>query len=836
MSAPLTIERLQCALGGEITAGGTQLLCPGPDHSAEDRSLSIKLDANAPSGFVVHSFAGDDAIACRDYVCAKLSLPKPESKRPSRSKAWTLIAEYIYRQADGTPYLQVRKCTDQNGKKQYPQAHWDGKSWLKGKPDGAKIPYRLPELAAAPVATTVYFVEGEKDADNLAKLGFIATTASEGASAKWDEALTNYFKDRHVVILPDADRPGREHAQKVAKAISAVAASVKIVDFYFDRHDGSDVSDWLVEDSAGIRLARLAKDARPWEPGAEDQSGDDELIAELAKLPPLDYARRREEEASKLSVGVTALDRAVRQHRAEASDDGSALPHWKVEPWDKEVATADLLNGIRIEFEKYIVLPAGAADALALWVLHAWTIDAGDVSPFLVLVSPTKRCGKTSVLIVLSFLTPRSELASNISASALFRYVEETRPTLLIDEADSFLKDNEAMRGILNSGHTKAAAYVIRSVETNGDHKPKRFSTWTPKAIAAIGELADTLQDRAIVLQLQRKSRAAKVARLRKRDCDDFAVLRRKAARWTTDNLVRLTDPEPGIPDLLNDRAADNWRPLLAIAELAGGDWQRRGRDSACVLSGEGHDARSSNVELLADIRRAFGDEVALRSVDLVAKLVADLERPWVEWKNGRALTPKQLGGLLAPFGVTSETVSIAGLADAKGYRRARFEELWTVYLPGQNTISDPSPPFKTSKRRNADVAGTSHDFQSVAEDSGDASKNSKLSNGHAGSDASTLQNSPDVSKGDSASLEEASDDASFGDVPAPAVDPESTSIAPAADHGAAACVQVEPDDIPDLTIPDFLDRRHELDEARFRPGTLLNDDDVAFLESGQFR
>jgi hypothetical protein len=244
MSAGPTIEQLQRALGGAVTAGGTQLLCPGPGHSPEDRSLSIKLDPNAPNGFVVHSFADDDVIACRDYVAQKLNLPKPESqKAKAKSKAWTFISEHIYRQADGTPYLRVQKYKDQNGKKQYPQAHWDGKNWLKGKPDGPKIPFRLPELAAAPLTTVVYFVEGEKDADNLAKLGFIATTASEGAAAKWDEALTNHLKDRHVVILPDADKPGRKHADKVAKAINAVAVSVKIVDLYFDRHDGKDASD-----------------------------------------------------------------------------------------------------------------------------------------------------------------------------------------------------------------------------------------------------------------------------------------------------------------------------------------------------------------------------------------------------------------------------------------------------------------------------------------------------------------------------------------------------------------------------------------------------------------
>ena len=115
----------------------------------------------------------------------------------------------------------------------------------------------------------------------------------------------------------------------------------------------------------------------------------------------------------------------------------------------------------------------------------------------------------------------------------------------------AFVKDNEEMRGILNSGHTKAAAHVIRNVEVNGEHKPRRFSTWAPKAIATIRALADTLEDRAIVLLLQRKPKTAEVARLRSRDSDEFAILRRQTARWAADNFSALTDPEPAIPDAL---------------------------------------------------------------------------------------------------------------------------------------------------------------------------------------------------------------------------------------------------------------------------------------------
>jgi putative DNA primase/helicase len=487
-----------------------------------------------------------------------------------------------------------------------------------------------------------------------------------------------------------------------------------------------------------------------------DPDGD-KLIYELSKLTEVAYQRRRKDAARKLGVRVGVLDKIIKQTRTQAEEDATALPHWNVEPAAETVNGAALLDSIRKTFCRYIVLPKGADTALALWVLHAWTFDAGDVSPFMVLVSPTKRCGKTSALIVLYYLTPRSELASNISPSAIFRYVEDIHPTLLMDEGDSFLKDNEETRGILNSGHTKAAAHVIRNVEVNGEHKPQRFSTWAPKAIATIRALADTLEDRAVIVTLQRKAKTAKVERLRKRDCEEFAILRSQAARWAADSFDKLTDPDPSIPDALNDRAADNWRPLLAIADLAGGEWSQRARDAACLLSG--HDSTSANVELLADIRKAFGDLDVIRSADLVEKLVSDPERPWTEWRHGRPLTQKQLGGLLRPFSITSETVSAPGFKDAKGYKRAHLEEAWAAYCPGQNTSHSPEGTSEASKRRNADEMGTTSDFSSVADTSGDASKNGKLAYSHAGSDASTLRKPGNGAKANLTTSEPTADD-----------------------------------------------------------------------------
>jgi putative DNA primase/helicase len=488
--------------------------------------------------------------------------------------------------------------------------------------------------------------------------------------------------------------------------------------------------DWLADFAKKSQEALAKKAAEKKIAPPPDEKA---LVAALARKDHTEYDRVRGELAETLGMRVGTLDDKVEAIRKKLEkEDDADLPHWKVEPWPEPVDGAALLAGMKQVFRRYIVLPKDADIALPLWVLHAWTMDAGDISPFMVLVSPTKRCGKTSVLILLYFLTPKSELASNISASALFRYIEAVRPTLLIDEADTFVKDNEELRGILDSGHTKVAAQIIRNVEVSGEHKPRRFSTWAPKAIATIRKLADTLEDRSVTVTLQRKPRDAKVERLRRRDTEEFKKLRSHAAKWAADNFDKLLDPDPAVPEVLNDRAADNWRPLLAIADLAGGTWPEDARRAARSLSGEEEDG-AVNVELLRDIRMAFGDAEDIRSVDLVGKLTADKERPWADWKHGRELTQKQLAGLLKPFCIISTTVHPQGLAHGKGYRRADFEAMWDAYCPGQNALPAQSGASEACKRASADEMSTSSDFRSVRETIPHGSKNGKLSYSHAG-------------------------------------------------------------------------------------------------------
>jgi hypothetical protein len=459
-----------------------------------------------------------------------------------------------------------------------------------------------------------------------------------------------------------------------------------------------------------------------------DENAIEATLDGLADLNDLDYQMRRKDAAKELRIQVKVLDKQVADRRKRLEKDGTALPHWQVDPWPDAVGTDVLLESIIKVFNRYIVLPKHASEALALWILHDWTFDAVDISPFVVVMSPTKRCGKTSVLILLYWLTRRSELAGNISAAAIFRYIEDQQPTLIIDEADSFLAANDEMRGILNSGHTRAAAHVIRTVEIGGQHKAQRFSTWAPKVIASIGALAGTLEDRAIVVRMQRKPKGAKVQRLQRRDCAEFEKLRQQALRWATDNLEGLRSAAPALPDALNDRAADNWEPLLAIAELGGKAWTQRARTAALALSGDEATADDEHgVELLRDIRTAFdaNNPDAIFTKTLIDKLTADEERPWASYsRTGKSISGRQIAKLLVPFGIISGTVRI-GEWTAKGYKRADFEAIWGVYFPSPSQ----EPAFYPSQRHNADEMGTSGAFSSVTKPGCDGCENGNLSN-----------------------------------------------------------------------------------------------------------
>jgi putative DNA primase/helicase len=405
-------------------------------------------------------------------------------------------------------------------------------------------------------------------------------------------------------------------------------------------------------------------------------------IDRLAKLAPFEYERQRKAAAERLDVRASILDRLVAAERFRFVSDnkqGRALSLPEAQPWPQSVKGTDLLSELSASIRRHVVMHVHAADTAALWVIHTYLIDCFGVSPRLAITSPEKGCGKTTALDVLSRLVSRPLPTANASAAAIFRVVELQRPTLLIDEADTFLPENEELRGILNSGHRQGGS-VVRTV--GEQFEPRSFSTYAPCAIALIGKLPSTIADRSVAIELRRRRADEAIEPFRFDRTEHLDRLARKAARWAADNATDVRGTDPEMPAGVFNRVADNWRPLLAIADRAAGEWPTRAR---LAIQRAGECEQSLCELLLSDIHAIFADPDIDRvtSADLIAFLIAIEGRPWAEWKAGKPLSANGLARLLARFAIGPETIRV-GERTPKGYQRIQFEDAFKRYLPHQ--------------------------------------------------------------------------------------------------------------------------------------------------------
>lgn len=323
-------------------------------------------------------------------------------------------------------------------------------------------------------------------------------------------------------------------------------------------------------------------------------------------MDPLEYERVRKSAATELGIDrVTVLDEEVKRRRTTlaqpARHQGRELKITDAEPWPEPVDGGQLIDAIVAGIQRHVILSEPAAFASALWVIHSYALDYAEHSPRLHLSSPVWRCGKSTMLKALQCMVRRPLKAENISTAVFFRAIEATQPTLLIDEVDSFLKRDSDMIGLLNAGHERDGA-VLRSV---GDaHEPCQFAVYGAVALAGIGKcLPEPTLDRSIIVAMSRRLKTEIVERLDRRAREALIDFGRKAARWVKDNAEKLCDADPKLPEPLSDRAQDNWRPFIAIADAAGGDSGKKAREAAVKLSDSAaEDTDDMKVLLLGDI------------------------------------------------------------------------------------------------------------------------------------------------------------------------------------------------------------------------------------------
>ncbi len=416
---------------------------------------------------------------------------------------------------------------------------------------------------------------------------------------------------------------------------------------------------------AVVTLERFEKEFGPVKtevPVTRPKETDDEILQWLAALPPLEYDRQRGKAATRLGCRTSTLDVHVEARRPRLNGElrGRAMELPDVELWPESV------NG---------------ADVLTLWCAHAHGFRAFPCSPRLNISSPEKNCGKTTARDVVSVLVPRALPAENLSVAVLFRVVERHRPTVLADECDTWLRDNEELRGMLNAGHRRGGQALRCEGETN---EVRAFNVFAPVVLCGIGTLPGTLHDRSIVIRLERAKPGELSKRFDSRRVEPEKELCQKLARFMADNTARLEMCDPELPDGAFNRLADNWRPLFAVAEIAGGDWPQRAAAAFFKLtSGDDVDAQGIGTTLLADIRQVFENAgVDKLPSATVCNSLAEIEgREWAEWGRARKpISTHQLAKLLRRFHVSPRAIRV-GDETPRGYLLADFTEAFARYL-----------------------------------------------------------------------------------------------------------------------------------------------------------
>jgi hypothetical protein len=382
--------------------------------------------------------------------------------------------------------------------------------------------------------------------------------------------------------------------------------------------------------------------------------------------------------------------------------DAARAMHDEARPFEKEGAA--ILNDVRSFLSRFIAYPSEhAKTAHVLWVAHAHLMGAWESTPRIAFLSPEPGSGKTRALEVTELLVPNPVCAVNVTPAYLFRKVgsEDGPPTILFDEIDTVFgpkaKEHEELRALLNSGDRRGAV-AGRCVVRGKIVETEEIPSYAAVALAGLAWLPETILSRSVVVRMRRRAPDEVVEAFRRRTQAPIGeALRRRLAAWAETVVQEATDARPKMPAGVEDRNADVWEALLAVADLAGGEWPKLARRAAIELVEAAREIEPSlTIRLLADLRTIFEGEEGLSTKDVLARLCLLEEAPWNDLK-GKPITDRQLSQRLGAYGVKSKTIRI-GAATPKGYTRADLHDLWRRYLPPLTDEATTSATSATSQ------------------------------------------------------------------------------------------------------------------------------------------
>jgi hypothetical protein len=462
-----------------------------------------------------------------------------------------------------------------------------------------------------------------------------------------------------------------------------------------DRREKRQAEQKQERDRKETKHARKEAERLEREQGAQQRKRD-AAFAEIAELPKLTHATRLKEAAKRLGEDFELL-----LEEFEVFYAARTLPD-ELAPWGEPVSTAKLLGVIETKFRRYVVVSDAIATATSLWTVFASVVEIAVHAPKLLFTFPEKDAGKSTALGVLRWMVPRPYSAVEATGAAIYRIFDRFKPTLLLDEADTLFDRGTVLAHIINASWTNGGQKIPR-VGPRGE--VIEFDPYGTQAIAMKGlNMPGTTLSRCITCMIWPKLPSEEVEDFNECDDEEFKTIRRKLTRWSVDNAMALRAASPECVSGLNNRTFKNWKILLAIADLAGGEWPRRASAAAFELE-TNRDEPSEGVRLFAAIRDLIGARTEITSIDMCKALAADPSGEWSNYQRKGPISQAQLAALLRPYGIRPVTLHPTKRADLTrhGYRASQFQNAFARLL--QKPTKDPNirtlrPEGKTAGRR----------------------------------------------------------------------------------------------------------------------------------------
>ena len=344
-----------------------------------------------------------------------------------------------------------------------------------------------------------------------------------------------------------------------------------------------------------------------------------------------------------------------------------------------------ILDDTESFLKRFVAYPSeGARIAHVLWIAHTHTMDEWDSTPRIVFASPEPGSGKTRALEITETLVPNPIESVNATPAYLFRKVsdEDGLPTVLYDEIDTVFgakaRDNEEVRGFLNAGHRRGAK-AGRCVISGKTVRTEELPAYCAVAMAGLGNLPDTILTRSVVIRMRRRAPNEILEPYRRRiHSADGNLIRDRLADWAEN--FELDGNYPEMPKGVEDRDADVWEALIAVADAAGKRWSNRARVAAVALVALSRESNPSlGVLLLTDLKVIFRDDDQLPTETILQRLLDMEEAPWGDLR-GKPLDPRRLANYLRPYAIKSKTVRIS-TSTPRGYAREDLSDAWERYL-----------------------------------------------------------------------------------------------------------------------------------------------------------